>query len=35
MKLGGILWIKASGKWLAHGTQEEMLVPSIHLAFAS
>jgi rhamnose utilization protein RhaD (predicted bifunctional aldolase and dehydrogenase) len=27
IKLNGILWIKASGKWLAHATQEEMLVP--------
>jgi ribulose-5-phosphate 4-epimerase/fuculose-1-phosphate aldolase len=27
IKLDGILWIKASGKWLAHATQEEMLVP--------
>jgi rhamnose utilization protein RhaD (predicted bifunctional aldolase and dehydrogenase) len=27
IKLGGILWIKASGKWLAHAMQEEMLVP--------
>lgn len=26
-KLGGILWIKASGKWLAHAMQEEMFVP--------
>jgi rhamnose utilization protein RhaD (predicted bifunctional aldolase and dehydrogenase) len=25
IKLGGILWIKASGKWLAHAMQEEML----------
>ncbi len=27
IKLDGILWIKASGKWLAHSMQEEMLVP--------
>ena len=27
IKLDGILWIKASGKWLAHAMQEEMLVP--------
>jgi rhamnose utilization protein RhaD (predicted bifunctional aldolase and dehydrogenase) len=27
IKLDGILWIKASGKWLARATQEEMLVP--------
>jgi rhamnose utilization protein RhaD (predicted bifunctional aldolase and dehydrogenase) len=27
IKLGGNLWIKASGKWLAHAMQEEMLVP--------
>jgi rhamnose utilization protein RhaD (predicted bifunctional aldolase and dehydrogenase) len=27
IKLDGILWIKASGKWLAHATQEEILVP--------
>jgi len=27
IKLSGILWIKASGKWLAHAMQEEMLVP--------
>jgi rhamnose utilization protein RhaD (predicted bifunctional aldolase and dehydrogenase) len=27
IKLDGILWIKASGKWLAHANQEEMLVP--------
>ena len=27
IKLDGILWIKASGKWLAHATQEEMFVP--------
>jgi len=26
-KLDGILWIKASGKWLAHAVQEEMFVP--------
>lgn len=27
IKLDGILWIKASGKWLAHAMQEEILVP--------
>ena len=27
IKLDGILWIKASGKWLAHAVQEEMFVP--------
>ncbi len=27
IKLDGILWIKASGKWLARAMQEEMLVP--------
>jgi len=27
IKLDGILWIKASGKWLAHASQEEVLVP--------
>ena len=27
VKLDGILWIKASGKWLAHAMQEEMFVP--------
>jgi len=27
IKLDGILWIKASGKWLSHATQEEMFVP--------
>lgn len=27
IKLDGILWIKASGKWLAHATREEMFVP--------
>ena len=27
IKLDGTLWIKASGKWLAHAMQEEMLVP--------
>ena len=27
IKLEGILWINASGKWLAHATQEEMFVP--------
>jgi Class II Aldolase and Adducin N-terminal domain len=27
IKLDGILWIKASGKWLAHAMKEEMFVP--------
>ena len=27
VKLNGVLWIKASGKWLAHATREESLVP--------
>ena len=27
IKLDGILWIKASGKWLAHATEQESLVP--------
>jgi len=27
IKLDEILWIKASGKWLAHAIQEEMVVP--------
>jgi len=27
IKLDGILWIKASGKWLAHAMQEEMFLP--------
>jgi len=27
IKLDGIVWIKASGKWLAHATQEEMFLP--------
>jgi ribulose-5-phosphate 4-epimerase/fuculose-1-phosphate aldolase len=27
IKLDGILWIKASGKWLAHAMQEEVLLP--------
>ena len=27
MKLYGVLWIKASGKWLAHAGREEILVP--------
>jgi rhamnose utilization protein RhaD (predicted bifunctional aldolase and dehydrogenase) len=26
-KLDGVLWIKASGKWLAHAAREEILVP--------
>ena len=31
VKLDGILWIKASGKWLAHAMQEAMFV-SVELA---
>jgi rhamnose utilization protein RhaD (predicted bifunctional aldolase and dehydrogenase) len=27
VKLDGVLWIKASGKWLAHAQQDEVLVP--------
>ena len=27
VKADGVLWIKASGKWLAHATREESLVP--------
>src|SRR5438046_9505241 len=27
IKLDGILWIKASGKWLSYAMQEEMFVP--------
>jgi rhamnose utilization protein RhaD (predicted bifunctional aldolase and dehydrogenase) len=27
IKLNGTLWIKASGKWLAHANQEEVFVP--------
>jgi rhamnose utilization protein RhaD (predicted bifunctional aldolase and dehydrogenase) len=27
IKIGGVLWIKASGKWLAHAAHEEILVP--------
>jgi rhamnose utilization protein RhaD (predicted bifunctional aldolase and dehydrogenase) len=27
IKLAGTLWIKASGKWLAHAMQQEMFVP--------
>lgn len=27
VKLDGVLWIKASGKWLAHAGQDEILVP--------
>jgi rhamnose utilization protein RhaD (predicted bifunctional aldolase and dehydrogenase) len=27
IKLDGVLWIKASGKWLAHADREEILVP--------
>lgn len=27
MKLDGVLWIKASGKWLAHAAKEEIFIP--------
>jgi rhamnose utilization protein RhaD (predicted bifunctional aldolase and dehydrogenase) len=27
LKLDGVLWIKASGKWLAHADREEILIP--------
>ena len=27
IKLGGVLWIKASGKWLADANQDEILIP--------
>jgi rhamnose utilization protein RhaD (predicted bifunctional aldolase and dehydrogenase) len=27
LKLDGVLWIKASGKWLAHATKEEIFLP--------
>jgi ribulose-5-phosphate 4-epimerase/fuculose-1-phosphate aldolase len=27
IKLDGVLWIKASGKWLAHASHDEILVP--------
>jgi rhamnose utilization protein RhaD (predicted bifunctional aldolase and dehydrogenase) len=27
IKLDGVLWIKASGKWLAHATRDEILIP--------
>jgi rhamnose utilization protein RhaD (predicted bifunctional aldolase and dehydrogenase) len=27
VKIGGVLWIKASGKWLAHAAHEEILIP--------
>ncbi len=27
IKLDGVLWIKASGKWLAHAATEEILIP--------
>jgi rhamnose utilization protein RhaD (predicted bifunctional aldolase and dehydrogenase) len=33
IKLGGVLWIKASGKWLANAKQEESFV-SVELAMA-
>src|ERR1041385_5405289 len=33
VKVDGILWIKASGKWLAHAGREEILVP-VNLAEA-
>jgi rhamnose utilization protein RhaD (predicted bifunctional aldolase and dehydrogenase) len=28
VKHGGTLWVKASGKWLAHAAQDEMFVPA-------
>jgi rhamnose utilization protein RhaD (predicted bifunctional aldolase and dehydrogenase) len=33
IKLDGVLWIKASGKWLAHAAQDEILIP-VNLAAA-
>lgn len=27
IKIGGVLWIKASGKWLAHATRDQIFVP--------
>src|SRR5258708_35252890 len=33
IKLDGVLWIKASGKWLAHAKHDEILIP-INLAEA-
>ena len=27
IKLDGVLWIKASGKWLAHALKEEIFLP--------
>jgi rhamnose utilization protein RhaD (predicted bifunctional aldolase and dehydrogenase) len=27
IKHGGTLWIKASGKWLAHATRDDILIP--------
>jgi len=27
IKVNGVLWIKASGKWLAHATDEDILIP--------
>lgn len=27
IKVNGVLWIKASGKWLAHATDDEILIP--------
>ncbi|MEP6716895.1 MAG: class II aldolase/adducin family protein, partial [Terriglobia bacterium] len=27
LKLDGVLWIKASGKWLARATQDDIMVP--------
>jgi rhamnose utilization protein RhaD (predicted bifunctional aldolase and dehydrogenase) len=29
VKVDGVLWIKASGKWLAHAAREEILVPVV------
>jgi rhamnose utilization protein RhaD (predicted bifunctional aldolase and dehydrogenase) len=34
VKLGPVLWIKASGKWLAHATEQEILLP-VNLAEAN
>jgi rhamnose utilization protein RhaD (predicted bifunctional aldolase and dehydrogenase) len=31
VKIDGVRWIKASGKWLAHAAREEILVPVIWL----
>src|SRR5271169_959950 len=27
IKLDGVLWIKASGKWLAHATTDDIMIP--------